>query len=109
MVDHGASYPPSRLVQVVRAQTDTTGLYTWTFLKAFDTGVVPVIQVVCEGPNPQAGVTVNAQVEGSPTNTSCSIRVTKVNSSVVALLGLTILSLPASVGATSVHIVAFNP
>lgn len=96
------------LEQAQRQTTASTGLYTWTYPVAYGAGVVPVIECCCEGPDPQGGVTVNAQVEGTPTNTSCKIRVTRVASTVVALIGLTILAVSAS-SATVVHLVAKGP
>lgn len=96
------------LEQAQRQTTASTGLYTWTYPVAYANGVVPVIEVTCEGPDPQGGVTVNAQLEGTPTNTSCKIRVTRVASTVVALIGLTILAVSAS-SATVVHLVAKGP
>ena len=77
-------------IQSIRATTDAAGLYTWTYSTPYGVGVIPHIYALAQGPDPVAGVLVNAQVEGIPTNTSCKIRVTKTNASVVALLGLTI-------------------
>lgn len=94
--------------QAIRATTAASGLYTWTYPIAFANGVVPIVDCCAEGPDPQAGVTVNAQLEGVPTNTSCKIRVTRTASTVVALIGLTILSISTSV-ATVIHIRATNP
>ncbi len=106
---NGAAGSPGTTFQSTRAQTDADGLYTWTFPTPFAGGVVPHVWGIAEGPNPVAGVLVNAQLEGPPTNTLARIRVTKTNASVVALLGLTILSVPASVGATFIHIFAKAP
>lgn len=94
--------------QSQRVTTASTGLYTWTYPVAYGTGVIPVIECCAEGPDPQSGVTVNAQVEGTPTNTSCKIRVTRTASTVVALIGLTILSISTST-ATEVHLTARAP
>lgn len=95
--------------QSASATTDTTGLYAWTYPVAYGAGVVPIVWAMAEGPNPSAGVLVNIQLQGPPTNTSCSFRVTKTNQAVVALLGLTILSVPASVGATPITVFAKAP
>lgn len=95
-------------MQAQRVTTASTGLYTWTYPVAFANGVVPIIECVAEGPDPQGGVTVNAQVEGTPTNTAAKIRVTRTASTVVALIGLTILSISTSV-ATAVHLTARAP
>ncbi len=95
-------------MQAQRVATASTGLYTWTYPTPFANGVVPIIECCAEGPDPQGGVTVNAQLEGVPTNTSCKIRVTRTASTVVALIGLTILSVSTSV-ATVVHLTARAP
>lgn len=91
-----------------RVTTATDGSYTWTFDTPFDVGVVPIIVGVAET---GVGVTdvINLQVEGTPTNTGAKIRVTRTQRSVVALIGLTILSIPASPGATIVHLIALAP
>lgn len=94
--------------QAQRVTTASTGLYTWTYPVAFANGVVPIIECAAEGPDPQGGVTVNAQVEGTPTNTAAKIRITRTASTVVALIGLTILSISTSV-ATVVHLTARAP
>lgn len=93
--------------QRIRVQTAADGTYTWTYPTPFASGVVPKISVCAEA---GAGVTdvINAQTDGPPTNTQCKIRVTRTQQSVVALLGLTILSVPASVGVTWVSIIAFQ-
>jgi len=85
-----------------RVQSDAAGLITWTFNPAFDVGVVPRVCAIAET---TSGVTdvINVQVEGTPTNTGCTLRVTRTQRSVVALIGLTILSIPSSPGATWVH------
>jgi hypothetical protein len=92
---------PSKLRRA-RAQTAANGIYTWTFDPPFDVGVVPRVYAVAETAQ---GVTdvINAQIEGTPTNTAATIRVTRTQQSVVALLGLTILSIPAQPGQTWVH------
>lgn len=77
----------------IRVQTDATGLYVWTFPAAcLNAGNIPYFNGIPEGPTPQAGVAVNVQVEGVPTATVVSFRVTRVTATTVALLGLTILS-----------------
>lgn len=93
--------------QRIRVQTASDGTYTWTYPTPFASGVVPKISVCAEA---GVGVTdvINAQTDGPPTNTQCKIRVTRTQQSVVALLGLTILSVPASPGVTWVSIIAFQ-
>lgn len=93
--------------QKTRAQTASDGTLTWNFPTPFAVGTTPKVFVVAEA---GAGVTdvINAQVDGAPTNTQVKVRVTRTQQSVVALLGLTILSVPASPGATWVSIVALQ-
>lgn len=88
-----------------RQQCAVDGTLTWTFDTPFPPGTVPRINAIAET---GAGVTdvVNVQVEGTPTNTQAVLRVTRTQRSVVALIGLTVLSIPASVGATWVHMSA---
>ena len=90
-----------------RLQTASDGTLTWTYPTAFDVGVVPQIQALVET---GVGVTdvLNVQIEGTPTNTSCKLRVTRTNQSVVALIGLTVLSIPSSVGVQWLHLSAFG-
>lgn len=76
-----------------RVQTDGTGLYTWSFPAGCkNASNIPYFNAIAEGPTPQGGVTVNPQIEGVPTATGVSFRVTRTTATVVALLGLTILS-----------------
>lgn len=95
--------------QSATVTTDTAGLYTWTYPIPFGTGIVPQCWAQAQGPSPAGGVLVNIQNEGIATNTSRAFRVTKTNASVVALIGLTILSIPASVGATTIDIFCKAP
>lgn len=91
-----------------RIQTGVDGSIVWTFSTPFDAGVVPRVVAVAEVPSGTTDV-VNVQVVGTPTNTGCTLLVNRTNRSTVALLGLTILSLPSQPGATWVHAVALEP
>jgi len=88
-----------------RLQTAVDGTLTWTYPVAFDVGVIPQIQAIAET---AVGVTdvINVQIEGTPTNVSCKLRVTRTQQSVVSLIGLTILSIPSSVGVQWLHLTA---
>jgi len=90
-----------------RLQTAVDGTLTWTYPTAFDVGVVPQIQALAET---AVGVTdvINVQIEGTPTNVSCKIRVTRTQQSFASLLGITVLSIPPSVGVQWVHLSAFG-
>lgn len=99
---------PSKLRRA-KIVTAADGTVTWTFSPPFDVGVVPCVLAIAETAN---GVTdvVNVQIEGVPTNTQAVLRVNRTQRSVVALIGLTVLSVPAgSVGATTIHAAAFAP
>lgn len=93
--------------QEIRATTTSGGLYTWTYPVAYGAGVVPVVECCAEGPDPQNSVVVNAQVEGTPTNTSCKIRVNR-STTTIQVLGINVLSLVTPV-ATVVHVTARAP
>lgn len=93
--------------QEIRATTTSGGLYTWTYPVAYAGGVVPVIECCAEGPDPQNSVVVSAQVEGTPTNTSCKIRVNR-STTTIQVLGINVLSLVTPV-ATVVHVTARAP
>ncbi len=95
-------------IQRARVTTATNGTVTWTFPTPFGAGVVPRVwaQVVAA-----SGTTdvVNVQTDGAPTNTAVNLRVTRTQQSVVALLGLTILSVPTTIGAQQVDVFAVAP
>lgn len=94
--------------QRVRVQCAADGTIIWTFDVPFAPGVVPIVLAVAEATFGSTDV-INAQVDGTPTNTGVKIRVTRTNRSTVALIGLTILSLPATPGVTWVHAIAVAP
>jgi hypothetical protein len=91
-----------------RMTSAADGSLVWTFSPPFTNGVTPIISAIAET---ASGVTdvINVQIEGTPTSTSASLRVTRTNRSTVALIGLTVLSLPTSPGATVVHAIALEP
>ncbi|WP_303763807.1 gp53-like domain-containing protein [Sphingobium yanoikuyae] len=82
------------------------GTVTYTFPIAFNNA--PVCVAVAEV---ASGVTdvVNVQIVGTPTTTSATFLVNRTNRSVVSLIGLTVLSVPAQPGATKVHITCIEP
>lgn len=91
-----------------RIQSLADGTILWTYSTPFGIGVVPRIAAVAEV---ATGVTdvVNVQVIDTPTNVSCKLLVNRASKSVVALIGLTVLSIPAQPGITWVHCVALEP
>lgn len=89
-----ASSAPT-LIQRVRATTDSSGNYTWTYPTAFGAGVAPIVSVTCET---SSGTQLfNAQYS-PPSNTSVI-----VHTGYSALLGLTFG------GACTVSITAMTP
>lgn len=91
-----------------RIQSAADGTITWTYSTPFSNGVVPRVIAIAEV---ASGVTdvVNVQVVDTPTNTSCKLLVNRTSKSVVALIGLTVLSVPTQPGVTWVHVVALEP
>lgn len=91
-----------------RVQCAADGTLTWVFSTPFGAGVVPRCFAVAEV---AAGVTdvVNVQIIDAPTNTQCKFLVNRTNRTAVALIGLTILSVPTQPGVTWVHVVALEP
>lgn len=104
----GPEGPPgenAKLRQCIRATTNASGLYTWTFPTPFASGVMPVVTATVES----SDASYFAVRIHSLSNTGVTVQVNLTNASVVALLGLTILSVPAAVGARIVHITAEAP
>lgn len=93
--------------QKLRVQTAADGTYTFAYPIAYPAGYVPRLSALVEAPSGSTDV-INIQVDGVPTNTQAKFRVTRTQQSVVALLGLTILSIPASVGVQWIHIEVFG-
>lgn len=91
----------------VIATTASDGTYTFNYAANPFTNP-PVCSAVAEV---TAGTTdvINVQIVGSPTTTSASFLVNRTNRSVVSLIGLTVLSVPASPGATKIHIICLEP
>lgn len=98
--DLSGTPPP---LQRTRAQTNTSGVLTWTFPIAYGGGVIPVVSLTVE--DATAGVTWNEQIT-SISNTSVSIQLTKTT--VVSILGVSVLGTAATPQAF-VHMTAIAP
>lgn len=85
-----------------RVTTAADGTYTWTLPTACSGP--PVVSITPEG----SADVFNHRVV-SATATTVAISVTRSQVSAVSLLGLNILSIPATVGATPVHLIAICP
>lgn len=104
----GAAGTPGSVVQARTVTTNSSGSVTWTYPAAYAGGVVPIVTCLAVASSGSTDV-INCQSDGAPTNTSAAFKVTRTQQSVVALLGLTILSVPASVGVTTLHVTAETP
>lgn len=96
----GPTGPSGTFTQSKKLTTDAAGAVTWTFDTPF--AAAPDVTGVAQSTVGSTDV-INVQLDGVPTTTQAKLKVTRTQQSVVALLGLTILSIPASVGATVVH------
>lgn len=105
----GTAGTAGTVIQRTRVQTNTAGLAAWTFPSAYGAGVVPVIEVVAEGPSDNSSEVV-AQLEGVPTNTGASVRATRSIPTDITV-GIVTYRLPVltTAGATYVHIIASAP
>lgn len=103
-----ADHTHASKVRKERVQCNADGTLTWTFTTPFGSGIVPRCFGIAEV---AAGVTdvVNVQVVDTPTNTQAKFLVNRTVRSVVSLIGLTVLSVPAQPGVTWVHVVALEP
>lgn len=92
------------LTQRARAQTDSSGSYTWTYPVAYGSGVVPIISVVSES----ASTTIpqGVQIIGVPTNTSCTFKV--INLPSTSVLGIVVIGAPGGAQAY-LHLTATSP
>ena len=94
--------PTIPTINRARVVTATDGSYTWTMPTACSGA--PVVSITPEG----SADVFNHRVV-SATATTVSISVTRSQVSAVSLLGLNILSIPSTVGATPVHLIAICP
>jgi hypothetical protein len=103
-----ANHTHASKARKVIADTAADGSLTWTFASPFTAGTTPVCAAVAQV---AAGVTdvVNVQIIGAPTATSAQFLVNRANRTVASLLGLTVLSIPASPGVTRVHAICLEP
>ncbi|HEX7933237.1 MAG TPA: hypothetical protein VF573_09200 [Paraburkholderia sp.] len=82
--------------------------YTWTYPTPFGAGVVPICNGIAETA-PSATDLINIQIDGAPTNTQCTFRITRYQQSVVSLIGLTTLSLNGVPASVNLHLSAMEP
>ena len=94
----------------------TAGKFTWTFPAPYEAGVVPVVNVTAESPDPSGGYVLDARVvAGSVTNTGCQIMVNRISASqtlagsALALLGQVLSIIAPGTGTAVVHCWARKP
>jgi len=102
-----ANHTHASKARKIIATTATDGTYTFNYSTVPFTAP-PICNAIAEV---VTGVTdvINVQVVGTPTVNSAAFLVNRTQRSVAALLGLTILSVPASPGATKIHILCVEP
>lgn len=88
-----------------RVLISASGVLTVTFSTPFSTA--PLCAVTAEATAGDTNV-VNTQIDGVTTASGMTIRVTRTAQSAVALLGLTILSVPTQI-ATYAHYICIEP
>lgn len=89
-------------IQRTRAQTNTSGLLTWTFPNPFSAGVTPIIEVTVES----AAVASWNHAITAISNTSVTIQLGKTTA--VTVLGVSVLGV-ASAPQAFVHLTAIAP
>jgi hypothetical protein len=90
------------------AVASNVGTYTWTYPTPFGAGVVPICNAIAQT---ASGVTdlVNIQIDGAPTNTQCTFRITRYSQSFLSILGLNVLTFNSASLAISLHMLALEP
>jgi hypothetical protein len=67
----------------IQVTPDASGQYTYTFPRAYGTGIVPIVQVTCETPAGQSFRYDAGILQGSTTATQTTIVITKTNQNVI--------------------------
>lgn len=98
----GVSGTPGTTFQRTRVQTNTSGLYTWTFQTPFSSGVTPIIQVTVED---SADAAWNHRIYNL-SNTGVTIQLGKLTAT--TLLGISLLQIVSNPQAY-IHIQATAP
>lgn len=95
--------PTIPVIQRIRAQTNTAGVYVWTFPVAYGTGVFPIVNVTVE-----SALTDPIIPKIVVTNLAVTVTLIRQTPSVISLLGLTLFGSNASPQAY-VHLTATAP
>ncbi len=86
--------------------TATNGTYTWTLPTACPSGQLPIVSITPE--DSSATTVINPKVTAK-TNTTVTIQAMRTEQTAVALLGLTILTIPGTAVASTLHLMATCP
>lgn len=89
--------------QTIRATTDASGSYTWTFPNPYPVGVVPIVTASVEDPTADSISSIKVV---SISNTSATVRINETAG--VTVLGVGVLALSAP-SATVIHLTAHAP
>lgn len=90
-----------------RILVPVSGVFDVAFSMPFPSGNAPLCVTTAETTAGDTAV-VNTQIDGATSSTGFRIRITRTQQSVVALLGLTILSVPTQI-ATYAHYICIEP
>lgn len=99
VIPRGNTGTAAKLIQSASVTTATNGSYTWTYPTAFSSAPRITATVLAAADVYDVKIT-------SRTATSCTIQVGRTTVAFVGLLSLSILSVPASVGAVNVDLIA---
>lgn len=90
-------------IRRIRATTDASGNYTWTFSPAFGPGITPVVQLTTED---SGGTVIHNHKITAISNTSVTVSVTR--SQPVTVLSVSVLGV-SSASASTIHLTAIAP
>lgn len=82
--------------------------FTWTYPTPFAAGVVPVCNAIAQTPTGNTDL-INVQIDGAPTNTAVTFRITRYSQSFLSLLGINILGVNSAAVGITLHMLALEP
>ncbi len=95
----------SKVRRAVVAVGSSVGTYVWNFANPFAPGTTPVCQAIAQTAR---GVTdlINVQIDGAPTNSSMTVRITRYSQTFLSLLGINILGFNSGSIPITLHMTA---
>ncbi len=82
--------------------------FTWTYPTPFGAGVVPICNAIAQTPSGNTDL-INVQIDGVPTNTAVTFRITRYSQSFLSLLGINILGVNSAAIGITLHMLALEP